>query len=455
MESSSGPALNRLVQKAVICRPGVLPLAALLFTAFLFISCATTNPYIAVDADVDREEFAQAAGVLDTKKKVIYRNKDTVLYCLDKGMLNHYAGKYEESSASLEEGERAIEENFAVSISQEIGTVMVNERSREYDGEDYEDVYLNVFNALNYYHQGKMEEALVEIRRMNNKLRNLSVKYGTMISSVQKAALENNVEVPKSQGENIKFENSALARYLGMLFYRSGGDMDDARIDRDQLKLAFAAAPRIYTQPIPASINGELEIPAGMARLNVLAFAGRTPSKTEEIIRIPLGSNWIKISLPVMLSRPSAITSIVVEFDSGENFTLELLEDMGAVASATFERKKDVIYARSILRATVKGVSAAVLSSMADGSEDKNDAALFSILSLGTQIFAEASEQADLRVSRYFPGKAYVGALNVKPGAYSFSVHYYAGSRVTASRRFEDVPVLQNVLNLMEVVCLK
>jgi hypothetical protein len=427
----------------------------LLFTAFLFISCATTNPYIPVDADVDREEFAQAAGVLDSKKKSIYRNKDTVLYFLDRGMLSHYAGNYKESSTNLEEGEQAIEENFAVSISQEVGTFMVNEQSREYDGEDYEDVYLNVFNSLNYYHEGNMEEALVEIRRMNNKLRNLSVKNGTMISSVQKAALENNTELPKKTGSTIKFENSALARYLGILFYRTNGDIDDARIDRDQLKLAFAAAPQIYTQPIPSSINGELEIPPGMARINVLAFAGRTPTKVEEVIRIPLGSNWIKIALPVMLPRASVITSIEVVFDSGERFTLELLEDIGAVAAATFEQKRDVIYARSIIRATVKGVSAAVLDSMADNSENSNNSALFSILSLGTQIFAEASEHADLRVSRYFPGKAYVGALNVKPGTYSFSVHYYAGSMVAATRRFEDIVIQQNILNLMEVVCLK
>jgi hypothetical protein len=192
-----------------------------------------------------------------------------------------------------------------------------------------------------------------------------------------------------------------------------------------------------------------------MARLNVLAFAGRTPKKVEEIIRIPLGSNWIKIALPVMQSRPSVITSIEVVFDSGERFPLELLEDIGAVAAATFEQKRDIIYARSVIRATVKGVSAAVFDSMADNSEDSNNAALFSILSLGTQIFAEASERADLRVSRYFPGKAYVGALNVKPGEYSFSVYYHAGSNAVAARRFENISIRQNGLNLVEVICLK
>jgi hypothetical protein len=464
MRFQAGPALNRLIKKAVVRLPGALFPAGLfrvvfpavcLPAVFLFISCVTANLYIPVDIEVEREEFAQAAAVLESKKTTIYREKDMVLYYLDKGMLDHLAGNYRESSVSLEDGERAIEENFAVSVSQEVGMILVNERSREYDGEDYEDVYLNAFNALNYYHQGELDEALVEIRRMNNKLRNLSVKYGAVTSGVQRLALENGVEVPKNYNASVQFDNSALARYLGMLFYRGDGALDDVRIDRDQLMLAFANAPEIYTHPVPSSIDGELAIPAGMARLNVIAFAGKTPVKTETTTRIPLGLNWIKIALPVMTARPSLISSAVVELDSGERFDLELLENLGTVAAATFERKKSVIYARTVVRASIKGISSVVLGVAAEESKKDEDSFLFGLLSLGAQLFAEASEQADLRVSRYFPGKAYVGALNVEPGIYSFTVHFYGGSRIIASHRFENISIEKNALNLVEVVCLK
>ncbi|MDR1929523.1 MAG: hypothetical protein LBQ44_02730 [Treponema sp.] len=448
-------------KKAAARRPRGIPPPARLFpilfragtAAFLLVSCATVDHHVPVDGAVDREEFTQAAAVLESQKKTIYRENDNVLYCLDKGMLNHYAGNYELSSASLEEGERAIEKNFAVSVSQEIGVFLVNEKAREYDGEDYEDVYLNVFNALNYYHRGEIDEALVEIRRINGKLRNLSVKYGAVMSAMQKAALENNVEIPKNPQASVKFDNSALARYLGMLFYRGQGAMDDARIDRDQIKIAFADAPAVYTQGLPSSIGAELEIPPGMARLNVIAFAGRAPIKTEEVLRIPVGFNWIKIALPVMKARPSAVTAVELVLDGGKRFSLELLENMGAVAETTFAQKKAVIYTRSIIRASVKGVSAMVFDIMSETSEDNS--ALFGLLSLGSQIFAEASEQADLRMSRYFPEKAYVGGLNVPPGVYSFTVHFYSKSGTIVSRRFENVPVNQGVLNLTEAVCLK
>jgi hypothetical protein len=375
-------------------------------------------------------------------------------------MLSHYAEDWSASSSLLEQGERTIEENFAVSITQEIGTYLVNDLSREYDGEDYEDVYLNVFNALNYYHRNKdgevsLDEALVEIRRMDNKLKNLSVKYGAMISGLQKTALENNTEIPGNPETPQEFSNSALARYLGMLFYRGEGAMDDARIDRDGLKLAFADYPHVYGYPVPSSIDEELEIPPGMARLNVLGFSGRLPVKTAETLRIPIGRSWIKIALPVLTPRPSRVGSVKVIFDSGEGFDLELLEDIGKVAETTFSRKKSVIYLRTIIRATVKGVSAGVFNAMSESDNEQNNA-LFSLLGIGAQIFTEASEKADLRSTRYFPGKVYAGGINLEPGMYSFTVVYRAvNGEIVAERYFKNIEVKANKLNLTEAVCLK
>ncbi|MDR2471012.1 MAG: hypothetical protein LBD09_02745 [Treponema sp.] len=421
---------------------------------FALVSCATVDPFIPVDHLADDEQFLQSAAVLEEKNKTIYREKDRVLYFLDKGMLTHHGGAWEESSALLEQGEKAIEANFAVSVSQEIGVLLLNDRTREYDGEDYEDLYLNVFNALNYYHRNNLEEALVEIRRMNNKLRDLSVKYGTMMTGMQKLALENGTEIPPNPEAPSAFNNSALARYLGILFYRGAGMMDDARIDERGLRTAMADAPSVYPNPVPASVKDELAIPPGMARLNALGFTGRAPVKTEETLRIFLGNAWIKIALPVMTARPSRITSVEAVLDSGESFTLELLEDMGAVAAAAFTRKKNLIYTRSVIRASVKGIAASAFNVAADNSTENSG--LYALLGLGSQILAEASERADLRSSRYFPGQAYVGGINLPPGEYSFTLTFYGpGKTVIARRRHEKVNVRANALNLTEDICLR
>jgi hypothetical protein len=284
----------------------------------------------------------------------------------------------------------------------------------------------------------------------------LASRYGVIQSNLQKKALEEYSEIPSEPAENAVFTDSALSRYLGLLFYRGTGRLDDARIDRDMIKVAFANSPGVYAYPVPPSIDEELEIPEGKARLNLLAFVGMGPRKEEETLRIPTSlSSYVKISLPVMVYNPSKIARIEAVFDSGERVDLELLEDIEAVARETFKTKRNIIYLKTIIRAAVKGATTSALGVAADKT-DGTTALVLGILSLGSQVYSEASEQADLRLSRYFPAKAWVGGINLDPGLYSFTVNYYDGNNGTiASFREEDVPVRKNSLNLRELVCIK
>jgi hypothetical protein len=432
-----------------------MKLPVLVFAAGMCISCATASFY-RVDNALDGNRYGESARLLEDDRSSLYGSGDGILYYLDKGMLTHYAGLYEESSGLLEAGERAIEEAYTKSVTQTAATYLLNDTVLDYAGEDYEDIYINTFNALNYYHRGDPEEALVEIRRMNNKIRNLAGRYGVVRSALQRKALDDDLSIPSNPEAPSAFNDSALARYLGMLFYRGGGYADDARIDRDNTRIAIANAPALYPHPLPRSLEDELEIPPGMARLNVLGFAGLSPVKQADAFRLPIAEGrYIKVALPRMVYRPSAVARIELVLDDGRRFDLELLEDIEAIARETYKAREGVIYLKSVIRATLKGVGSAALDSMAEKSEG-GASLVYSLLSLGTQIFAEASEQADLRISRYFPARAYVGGITLSPGRYSCDLVYYNSSgKTVASFRYEDIPVRENRLNLVEAVCLK
>ncbi|GHT67446.1 hypothetical protein FACS1894110_12960 [Spirochaetia bacterium] len=437
---------------------GVLKNPILFFLVLIMLSSCATAPFSHVDGVLRDGDYAESAALLEKHKKKLYKNRDAILYYLDKGLVTHYAGQYQDSSKLLENGERAIEAAFTKSVTAEIGSYLVNDTVKEYDGEDYEDIYLNVFNALNYYHRGNIEDAMVEIRRMNNKIRFLSAKYGVIKTNLQEKALEESAEIPPNADAELHFSDSALARYLGLLFYRDAGRYDDARIDQEGLKIAFANTPDVYTHPLPSSIDNELEIPEGKARLNVLAFGGLSPVKQEETLRIPISSsNYVKIALPVLVERSSQIKTVELVIENGPAFELELLEDIEAVARETFKEKQDVIYLKTVIRATMKGVTSSVLDAAASSDEiDGTTSLILSLLGFGNKIFAEASEQADLRISRYFPGKAYIGGINLDPGTYSFTVNYRDSSgRSLASFRQENIMIYKDRLNLLEAVCLK
>jgi hypothetical protein len=428
----------------------------------LFWSCASAS-FAVVDNELESSNHtggANYAGVVKTLEKnrnILYKSGDKILYYLDKGMLQHYAQQYSESSKLLQEGERAIEEAFTKSITQEISTYLVNDNVRDYGGEDYEDIYINVFNALNYYHRGDPEGAMVEIRRMNNKLRHLAVKYDTAITGLQRKALENDTRITPNPNTQVKFSDSVLARYLGMLFHRGAGQYDDARIDRDWLLAVFANYPSIYTNEIPESLSGEMEIPEEMARLNVVAFGGLSPVKREKIVRMPLSDyHWIKIALPEMVSRHSEIHRIELVLDDGQRFRLELLEDMGAVAKETFKTRQELIYIKTVLRATIKATGSYAMDAMSREVDGLLNSLVLGLSSVVAQVIADASEQADLRMSRYFPAKAYVGGINLPPGRYSFNINYYNRSgKEIAAIRHENMNIRENALNLVQAISLK
>ena len=54
---------------------------------------------------------------------------------------------------------------------------------------------------------------------------------------------------------SIKFSNSALARYLSMLMYRSLNDSGNAGVDLKLLKAAFTTQPSLFDFSIPSTID--------------------------------------------------------------------------------------------------------------------------------------------------------------------------------------------------------
>ncbi|MDR0313673.1 MAG: hypothetical protein LBI14_08740 [Treponema sp.] len=423
---------------------------------FLLFSCAgSPNAYREIDAEVSAASYDAALRAMEKSgvRNSVYTNKNAILYYLDRGMIRHYAEYWEESSRDLQEAERLIEAAFTRSISQEIGSYIANDNAKDYSGEDYEDLYINVFNALNYYHRNDMEGALVEIRRVNEKLRYLSGKYERASEKIisSNADLSN----PEYAVEAVRFSNSALAQYLGMLFFRGIGNYDSARISLEELYQAYQLAPAVYNHAPPSSLEAELSIPQGFARLNVIGFAGLSPVKVEVNAMIPLPlpypNNWARLALPQMIDRPSAVQSIEVILDDGQSFRLELLENMSRVVRETFKANYSLIILKTVARTIAKSVTGAAVSSRV--SESNEDWGF--LLGLIGRVAADLSEQADTRVSRYFPGYAYAGGINLIPGVYTVTVRYYGRSGLIYSERRSNVMVSSGSLNLLEFVCLK
>jgi tetratricopeptide (TPR) repeat protein len=407
------------------------------------------------DAGANDRDYARAARMLDgPDSKKYYGDKDQVLRYLDTGMLYQLGGQPDQSIKRLEEADRLIDENYTKSVSNAVASFVLNDYQLEYFGEAYEDIYVNVFKAIDYIQLGRYEDAGVEIRRVNTKLNLLEDKYGRFADSLNASPTARGAVKPG----RTEFHNSALARYLSALLYRAENRPDDAALDLRNLREAFATQPNLFNFAVP-KLDEAPQAP-GTVRLSVLAFTGRSPLKRANNLRINTLQNLIVISqqtedaagnleftnmaplafpgveqgynfkaeLPEMVLRPSRVTKIRVLVDGVPAGELSLIEKLDTIAHETFALSQTPIFFKTVIRTVTKGIltkKAKDAALQAASSAGSLGTALAFAGGLAADLAVDASEQADLRIARYFPGRASVGEFDVAPGTHTVSVEYF------------------------------
>jgi len=432
------------------------------------LSCATSTVSIRdIDTAVNQTDFPAAVRVIEISqagKRPLYNERNAISLFLDIGLLEHYAGNYAASSRHLQNAERLIEEAYTKSITQGFATFIVNDNMRDYPGEDFEDIYINVFNALNYYKRGDIEGALVEIRKLtisSGKLNMLPQRHnftdpntGESLSEI--TYRETGVsDLPSTKP--VEFSNSALARYLSALFYQANRDFDSARIEFDQVHHAYRTNRNIYRGPVPNAVEEARNVPNDMARLNLISFSGLSPIKEEQRFSFPFilsgNSSNISLRLPVLVRRPNMITRVEVVVGNTGAFDLELIEDISAVVQETYNARFNSILLKTYIRTLMKHVGAGIATTLITGDDESSGREALGIATaIASMIAIEVSERADTRMARFLPGKAFIGGINLNPGTYSVTVNYYNGNRIVYRDVHNNVIVNQRGLNLLQSV---
>ncbi len=449
-------------------------LSFILLSTFLLSGCASMQTqkkqFVEVDKAVDVQDFGSAVNYLETSKYKYYAEKDRVLYYLDLGMLYHYHHAAAKSNEALTSAENGIDELYTKSISKGAESLLLNDNALDYSGEDYESVYLNIFKAVNYLGENQHDDAFVEIRRADNKLGELEDKYRKIADEF------NQSEVAKKKftvGPN-HFASSALASYLSLLMYRSEGKYDDARIDAGKIGDAWKFESNVYdfTQPNLDDYLGSTD----QARLNVISFVGKSPELFARVLTIHTLKDTVivyqsdgkeerkleiipwsdmkdgyhfKFSLPYMEKKGTGVDRIVVELNGDVVDTLQTIESLENVAQETYKLHEGITYLKTILRTVAKGV----LNEKANVELDKQTGGgLWGDFTRAvTSTLVDVSENADLRLSRYFPARALVGEIRVDPGAYHLVINYYSSdNRLLYSDDKGLVTIKPNSLNLFE-----
>ena len=400
---------------------------------FLASCGASTEFYRGVDDDVSQGNYRQAITRVRENKDE-YGDKSSVLFSLDMGLLFHYAGEPDSSTAHLLAAEQEIEKLYTKSISLAAASFLLNDNVLPYDGEDFEKVLVNVFLALNFAQQGEPDEALVEARKVDLKLRELSKQY---------------------EGKN-RYREDAFIRYIAGVLYETDGEINDAFISYRRAYETYQIYAKEYGTKTPhfllddlvrtatlmsfdeeaatyRGLGGKPYVKTGRApgAILVITYTGKGPVKDEvrPTVSIPDTAGTLhtfQIALPKFLPRFRGPRSYRV-FVRPVRDTLavthtgtEVAEDVTAIAAKALEDRLTMVYLKSGGRALTKFLAA----EKAKSELKKNDDKVVNFLgSLAIDVAVGATERADLRTWRTLPSEFQLARMDLPPGTYDLSVN--------------------------------
>ncbi|HEX2983587.1 MAG TPA: hypothetical protein VHO28_08605 [Ignavibacteriales bacterium] len=454
--------------KKIIC--------SLILVSVIAAGCSSvrtnTEFYGPIMNGVKAGDFEKANAALDSAfNNEEYAEKDRVLYYLDRGALSFYAGRYAESSQAFEKADFAMEDLFTKSISKAAASMLLNDNALDYSGEVYENIYVNVFSALDYIARDDIDGAYVEANRVNIKLRQLEDKYNAYVDNFN-ASKDAKI---KLEPKKLDYYNNALANYLSHIIFRAEGEYDNSRISLEKLDSAWAMHPDVYNFSKPSFVKNAASA-NNKTILNVMAFAGNAPEKQAENLRIMtfddflivqfpdhesapiifpgLKQGWyFKFSMPSLAPSRSDVRKIEVYANDKKVGSLELLENMNNVAVKTFEMQKSIIYFKSIIRTVLKGIGSAELKQSVRKSTGEGLGGFLS--NLLVDIAVDATENADLRCWRTMPGYCYAGEFELEEGEYNIDIVFLDGGNKPISKTtYSNYKVNKKGLNLLNAACL-
>ena len=263
--------------------------------------------YVQMNQYIYEQDYNSALKLLDENREG-YKKRNAALYYMEDGLVEHYAGHYEESNRSLLKAEAILDELYTRSISKQTASFILNDNTIPYRGEDFEDALVNLFLALNYASMGNTEDALVEARQLDNELNIVNSHY-------------------EDDQKNV-YKEDGFIRFLMGLLYEAENEINDAFISyrraekvyrTDYLPNYGVQAPQFLIENLLSSalalgfdkemdeiqqIYPDIKHPdpdekRNAAEIIVIHYNGIGPEKVERIWVVPMPDGYIaKVAYP-------------------------------------------------------------------------------------------------------------------------------------------------------------
>jgi uncharacterized protein len=360
-----------------------------LFLILLFIGCASYQNKVekarSLIADGDPKGASEILSTMSNQE-----GKDQVLYMLDYALALHEAGEYKKSIDTLIEVDRLAESKDYISLSRQAGSLFLNESMIQYKSERFENLLINAYLALNFTLLGDYENALVECRRLDEKL------Y-------------------KQKLDNEDNRKNYYARYLSAMIWEAEKNWDSSYIDYNNAYKINPNHEYLKKDLIRAAWKArrpeELQKWEKMFPSYKLADIKKESVNNGEVIFI-YQQGWIprkyprpeNFRFPHLVRQASGFRQAIVEVDGKRQKPTEMLYEVGNEAIRTLDNDFNYLVAKKIIGVVAKEV-------MASQIRQKNE-----LLGAIASIAMHAADQADVRQWSTLPDTFQITKLSLPPG---------------------------------------
>ncbi|MHA7877867.1 MAG: COG3014 family protein [Bacteroidota bacterium] len=180
-------------------------------------------------------KWAQAEAQL-AKDKRAERRKTRLLYYLNRGVVAHLMQQYAASNYFFEQAYFTCEDFLAKPLDEALALVL-NPSVTDYKGEDHEVLLLHYYKVLNFLQLGQYQDALVECRRLNIRLNQLSDK----------------------RSKANQYKRDAFVHTLMGLVYQANHEYNDAFIAyRNAVEIYQEDYKRLFGLDVPEQLKKDL-----------------------------------------------------------------------------------------------------------------------------------------------------------------------------------------------------
>lgn len=368
-----------------------------------------------------------------------YGENQRLIYLMDAGMVNLYCLNSDQAGQLFSEADDLAQDLWTKSISDEALSMVTNDYSVAYAGEDFERVMINLFASIGYSTASNFESALVEARRMNSKLGEINAEY--------------------DEGSSV-YREDAFGRYMSGMLYeaensRSMENLDEAFIDYAKAYKAYLTYTDNYGTPVPrvfmedylrlAEATGRMsevgnpggitwtpqKQARGMGRIVMIHLNGKSPMKVEESFVLDLGNGqFSKVAFPKYAPSAPMCPMSTMNVEAGgavvATASADLVEDIGNIAVKNLDDRWVRFKVKAIARAALKAVAVNA------AAEQIDNPLLRFAAKLGGSALAAATEVADVRSWRTLPNQVNLARSFVMPGTYRVTANY-CGRMITVS----------------------